>query len=402
MNPNQPSRQEAISDEPWRIAFVVHGLDPGGIERFVTTLCNSLPRDQYAPSIICLAHSGKAAAWLRRDDVPVIELKKRRGNDPRLLVRLAQTLRRLKPTVVQSHNWGTLVETTIARRMAKVPTHVHAERGTVLGRLESHGWRMRARALVMRRCLDSSDAVVTNAHAVARRVESACEFAARRITVIPNGVPTPCQHLHAESRFRIRSQLGIRPNDLAIGTVGRLVPVKGFDVAIDAFRRVHKSYRQTHLIIVGDGPEKPALAQYLRGLGMAEHIHLVGHQADVSQWLAAMDIYINTSRSEGMSQAILEAMAAGLPMVVTDVGDNAILVGGSDSCGSIVPADDPSELAKHLIELVADAGKRHTFSENSRARHASSYTLDSMLVAYDRFYRRLIERTGHALSAART
>ncbi len=390
---------------PLRVAFVLHSLEPGGIERFVTTLCNHLPSERFAPSVICLSHAGDASSWIQRPDVPVYQLHKRPGNDVRIPFRLAKCFRRLSPHIVQSHNWGTLLETTLARKLANVPVHIHAERGTVLGRVDRQGIRMRIRAMVMRNALRSATAVISNAHSVAARVESACGFPSRRITVIPNGVPSPDLADRSAMRIAIRRQLRIPLDGPVLGSIGRLVPVKAFETAIRALPDLHQTHPDVHLVIVGDGPERSRLERAAAEHGVAGHVHLVGHHDQIHSWLTAMDVYLNTSRSEGMSQAILEAMAAGLPLVVTDVGDNARLVGGnkSNKCGLIVPAEDFRALARAIGSLVANPYNRSVLAKNSLQRHAQDYRRSRMIHRYVSFYRRLVRETtfGAGLSPGR-
>ncbi|NOX54765.1 MAG: glycosyltransferase [Planctomycetes bacterium] len=135
---------------------------------------NHLDRRRFQPMVISLTEDGPAAEWIRRDDVPIIALHKPPRNGLGVVFRLARTLRRHRVDIVHSHNWGTLVETTLARRLARVAVHVHAERGTVLGYLEIRGVKRRVRASAMRWALRRTDAVVSNAHAIARRISTPC------------------------------------------------------------------------------------------------------------------------------------------------------------------------------------------------------------------------------------
>ena len=133
---------------PMRVAYVVCTFETGGLERCIARLCSHLDRDRFRPMVVCLSRSGAAADWIERDDVPIVELGKRAGNDPLLVRRLARTLKEDRVDVVHSHNWGRLVETSLARRWAGVPVHVHAERGTLMGDLNGGGLRSRLRAAV--------------------------------------------------------------------------------------------------------------------------------------------------------------------------------------------------------------------------------------------------------------
>ena len=151
-----------------------------------------------------------------------------------------------------------------------------------------------------------------------------------------------------------------------------------------------------HLILVGDGPEHDRLATQASERGVADRIHLVGRQEDVGNWLAMMDIYLNVSQSEGMSQSILEAMAAGLPMVVTDVGDNAFLVDGEGPCGRVVPFRDARALSDAVNDLLVDPQRCLRLGAAARRRHADQYTVNRMTGAYEALYAQILADTSTA------
>lgn len=363
-----------MNHRPLRIAFVVHSLRVGGIERSVTRIVNGLDPNQFAPAIICMDRKGPAANWLQRD-IPIVEVCKRNGNDGRALRRLASCLRTQRIDLVQSHNWGTLLETVLARKLARVPHHIHAERGTVLGSVTAAGLRHRLRARAMAAALKSVDQVISNAHSVADRVQQRCGYPARRIEVIPNGTPRVDHHGRRRDRHAIRMRLGIPAAATVIGSVGRLAAVKGFDTALKAFAEVLRRHPDTHLILVGDGPELPSLRAALSHMPVPDRVHLVGHRDQVLPWYAAMDLYMNSSRSEGLSQSIIEAMSMGLPILATDVGDNGHLVGtGSEACGLICPPDSAAELARAMQRLQENLSLRSQFSRSAIRSHAKYYS----------------------------
>ena len=124
-----------------RVAYVVYRFDVGGLERCVANLCNHLDRERFQPMVVCLERSGSAAAWLERDDVEVVELHKRAGNDLGVVRRLARVLKDRNVHVVHSHNWGTLVETAAARRevCAEVAPDRHVRRALAVERCEPVG-----------------------------------------------------------------------------------------------------------------------------------------------------------------------------------------------------------------------------------------------------------------------
>ncbi len=371
------------------VAYIVNSFRYGGLERCVARLGAGLERGRFRPVVICLTESGGAENWLGRDDVPVVELRKRPGNDWNVVRRLAEVLRREQVDVVHSHNWVTLVETTLARRWAQTPVHVHAQRGMFHHGQDAARWKQAARRMATRWACSRADAVVAVADSVRDDLIETWGVAADSVQVIPNGVDVPSHDASGETARRLRASLGIAADAVVVGSVGRLVPVKDFATLIRAAAQVGQQAGCVHGMIVGDGPEMPRLRDVIAELGVGNRVHLVGEQSNVGDWLQAMDIYVNCSLSEGMSQSVLEAMALGRPLVVTDVGENRALAGGEDGCGVIVPAGCPDELARGIGRLLPSAA-RLAYGQRAAARHGSRYALETMLSAYEGLYERLM------------
>ncbi len=382
-----------------RVAFLVHSLQAGGIERSITRIVNGLDTTKFEPTIICLDRSGPAANWLTRA-VPIVEIGKRPGTDPLAIGRLAHVLRERRIDLVQSHNWGTLIECVLARKLAGTRFHVHAERGTVLGMVNPQGLRHTLRAAAMKRALRTVDRVISNAEAVAQRVQARCGYPAQFITIIPNGVPKTTDELREADRDAIRRRLGVAEHEIVIGSVGRLAPVKGFDLALRAFEKLQQRHSPVHFLLVGDGPEADALTELTSALGLAGKVHLVGRQERAEVWLSAMDIYVNSSHSEGMSQSIIEAMAAGLPIVATDVGDSAVLITKAElPCGVICPPSEVDSLAECFDRLVSDMSARRELAQNAIRCHASFYSEEVLIASIQTLYDEVLsraKRTGQA------
>lgn len=387
--------------EKIRIAFVVHSFDLGGLERCITRLVNSLDEQAFEPHVVCLSRKGNAACLVRRPDVRVYELAKRPGNDWKIAGQLALLLKREAFHIVHSHNWGTLLETAVARRWADTPVWIHAERGTVLGTLQDTGLRTRLRAFAMKWALKKCNALISNAHSTARRVERLIGYPAKRIQVIPNGVESPDYQELPHLRSEIRKSLRLDSDVILSGSVGRLHEVKGFDILLHAVRRVLERSQQFHLLLVGDGPERPALEHLSSKLGITDHVHFAGYQARVVGWLAAMDIYVNSSHSEAMSQSLVEAISCGLPSVVTQVGDSEQVVGEPNACGIVVPPNDPDALAEALFTLLGSPQLRDVMANRALTRYRQRYTIEKMITAYEGLYRQLLPGTPAAPSLAR-
>ena len=374
---------------PLRVAYVVHTFHMGGLERFVSRMANHLDRTRFSPSVVCLGRNGDAAKWIEKQDVPIVEIGKRPGNDWRAIGKLARALRDLKADIAHSHNWGTLVETAVARRRAGTAIHVHGERGMELEDLRAPAWRKKIRGLMMRWAFRRANAVVAVAEAVRQRIVRQSGFQAEQIQIIPNGVDRPVAPRGPMARAVIRRSLDVADDAILVGSVGRLVPVKDFSLLIQAIGRLICGASDIHLVLVGDGPLRCQLQADAVSAGIADHVHVVGQQDAVGDWLAAMDIYVNSSLNEGMSQSVLEAMAAGLPLLVADVGDSAAMVGGESGCGIVVPPGDIEAMSTALNELCADPDRRRTLGTRAIARHQSRYAIEVMVAHYELLYEQL-------------
>ena len=363
------------------------------MERYIARVANGLDRKRFRASIICLQESGEAISWIEKDDVEVVELG-RSGNNFSTIRHLARALKSLKVDIVNSHNWATLLESHLGCRMAGGLIHAHAERGTVLGPTSKNRWRNRARALMMRWVISRADCTVTNADAVARKIHKLTGLINHPITVIPNGLDAPYSESEMSAlRTRTRNELGIPAASSLVGSVGRLVPVKNFGLAIRALQSLEQ--QTAHLVLVGDGPCRQELKEFAAQCGVADRTHLVGNQSNVWPYLAAMDVYVNTSDSEGMSQSILEAMASGLPVVATDVGDSRKLVCGEEQCGFIADVGSESAFTSCLVEGLSNSETMSRLASNARTVHTRLYSLRAMLTAFETFYFKLWLERAH-------
>jgi len=166
--------------------------------------------------------------------------------------------------------------------------------------------------------------------------------------------------------------------------VARLDPVKDLGSLLKAAAGLREAGIAAVLMIVGDGPERPALEALAGNLGIADAVRFLGQRNDARRWLAGCDAYVNCSVSEGVSLTILEAMAAALPIVATRVGGTPEVI--DEASGLLVPARHAPALQQALVSLIGDAGRRRTLGDGARARVETTFTLDRMIRAYATLY----------------
>lgn len=201
-----------------------------------------------------------------------------------------------------------------------------------------------------------------------------------RGVVVPNGID-PAPFAEPVGGAELRAELGIPADAPVVGSVGLLNDAKGHDGLLEAARAWPAD---VHVLLVGHGERERALRDQAAAAGLAERVHFAGWREDVLACYAAMDVFVLSSRWEGMAYALLEAMASGRACVSTDVNGSAEALGTADpasACGVIVPREDPPALATAVAELLADEARRVRFGREARARVARSFSVDAMVAA---------------------
>ena len=171
-------------------------------------------------------------------------------------------------------------------------------------------------------------------------------------------------------------------------SVGRLVWVKGFDVLLAAWAMVLRQHPEARLVIAGDGPLRASLLQQAVSLGIADHVTFLGLREDVPELLRAADIYVSSSRSEGMSNSILEALASALPVVATRAGAEDDVIDDGVT-GLLIPSENPTANAEALTALLKDPLRRREMAERARARILRDFQVSAVVDRYLRLYREL-------------
>jgi sugar transferase (PEP-CTERM/EpsH1 system associated) len=352
------------------------------MELGVVKLVNALDRTRIASSI-CSCKPASAARDRLAGHVSLIELVRREGNDPALVGRLYRVFRRERPDIVHTHAWGTLVEGLVAARLARVPAVVHGEHGTLQTKPHQR-W-------VQRLAWERADVILSVSSRLAERMAREVGFPLARIRTIRNGVDLA--RFRSGDRDAARLALGIPPGALVVGTVGRLVPVKDQRTLVAAAAALRGVFPQLRVLLVGDGPLTNDLHRQVQALGLGDVVRLLGNRADIERVLPALDVFVLSSLSEGMSNTIQEAMASGLPVVATDVGGARELVVAGQT-GLLVPAGQPQAMADAVEALLRAPSDRAAMGDAARRRAEAEFSLQRMIGDYERVYLELGARSG--------
>ncbi len=385
------------------VLAVVGRLEVGGAERHLVQVLPRLDAARFQPSVFCLTHRGPLAGEIEAAGVPVLApgerpraaadgalMQARRG--VAALWRLKRRLHATRPDVAHFFLPAAYLVGGIASLGAPVRRRVMSRRSLNDYQLE-HPALARLERLLHRRM----DAVLGNARAVVDQLRREA-VPAGRLGLIYNGIETGSAA--ADRRGDVRGRLGIAEDALVAVLVANLIAYKGHADLLRALaaERARLPPGWTLLCIGRDdgiGAELRALARHL---GVAERVRWLGQRDDASALLAAADIGILCSHQEGFSNAILEGMAAGLPMLVTDVGGNAEAVVDGET-GLVVPAHDPARLGAALASLAGDPARRRALGAAGRRRVSENFTLDACVAAYERLYEGLLTAPGRPVQA---
>ena len=364
---------------PLRVMHLLHTFGVGGMEVGITKLVNGLDPSRIASSI-CSCRPGDSLKERLRPGIPLYEFNRRRGNDPLLIGQLVRLFREKRPDVIHTHRWATLCEGLIAARLAGVPYVVHGEHGTLETR--------RHNAFVQRTVWNRVHRVLSVSSRLAERMARDIGFPLERIEVIRNGVDL--ERFTPERRLEGRAALGFQPNQIVIGSVGRLVPVKDQATLLRALAVLRTGGFSFSGVLAGTGPLHGELQSLASALNLKD-FNLLGNRNDVERVLGALDIFVLSSESEGLSNTIQEAMATGLPVVATRVGGADELV-EHERTGYLVPARDPQALAGAIANLLKDPARRQRFAQAGCERARQQFGLDRMIREYEQMYLGLASR----------
>ena len=358
-----------------RILHLIESLELGGAEKVVVALANH-QAGAHDVAVCCVKMIGVLAAELDRR-IQVMCLNKGEGNDYLLPFRLARILRRGAYDVLHTHNWGVFLEGGLAGCLARTPALVHTVHGpyrtypdNALGRA-----KLALRHLLERLLAPRFRGIATVSDAVAHDVARDISIDPALLRTVHNGIEVA----GANARERPRGE------PVVFVTTGRLAAIKNHAMMIEGLRRVIDAGVPARLVIAGDGPERSRIEDCVRQHALQEHVSLLGFRSDVGPILSGADVFIMTSRYEGISIAMLEAMRAGLPVVATRVGGIPETV-RDGLTGLLVDPDDPAGLAEAMLCLARSPSLREEMGKHGRDFLAAEFSLPQMARRYFELY----------------
>jgi glycosyltransferase involved in cell wall biosynthesis len=328
-----------------KVLFCIDHLRSDGTQRVLCQLTMGLTRRRHRVTTLCLNDSF---------DAPMLDSLRAAGADVKIagkaglaggygIVDIVHWMQRERfDAAVTMLFWSDVIG-RITARLAHIPRLI----SSIRARNRQYAlWQL----LLVRATMPLADAVVLNSRRVAAFAVAGEGVPPDRLIHIPNGVDVS-SYERALPRTALCARFGVPEDAMIIGSIGRLTYQKGFDVLLDALAQL--THMNVHLIVAGTGEERDRLHKQARRLGIDRRVHLVGYRRDIPQWLGALDVYVQPSRFEGSPNALLEAMAAGCPIVATEVDGNSELIADGIH-GWLVQADHVGSLAGALGEALAN------------------------------------------------
>jgi len=361
-----------------RICYVIGELSRGGAQRQLYELVQGIDRKRFEPIVVNLSEGGFWSSEIRKLNVKLIEFPKNSYKMAKL-VNLFRFLKKFKPHIVHTYLFSANFYGRLAAAFAMVPVVIASERNlTEIGRGKT-AWQM---AIDKFLCA-VSDAIVCNSHKAADVLINKYCFNRKKVLVVYNGIDIS---QHSEKKITTKAE------HIVIGTVGRLSHQKNHRLFLEVAKIISESFDKldTRFILVGEGPLRKELEQYAKELGIEENVEFAGEENNVMEILQAMDVFVLTSFYEGMSNALMEAMEVGIPVVATNVGGNEELI-QDNMTGFLCPSNDAPSLAEKVIVLLRDKSIAKQMGACGRALIFNRFSADKMIKAYEGIYNRLLE-----------
>ncbi|HEX9910943.1 MAG TPA: glycosyltransferase [Desulfatiglandales bacterium] len=370
------------------ILYAIGSLEVGGAEKQLLELISRIPERRYRCHVFTLQSGGPLLGPLEHMGVPVYSGRVHRHELSRapwkvLLAqwKLMRVIRDTNPHIIHSFLPLVTFMGTTAGRLCKTPLVITSRRA-----LGTHQERLKVLRPLDLMANHWSHRVTVNSKAVWNDIVRRDHIDPRKLILIYNAVdPSPYESARS-SRERVRETLGLKPEEKAVIVIANLIPYKGHSDLFKAATLVLREIPEMKLLLVGeDRGTGPYLERQAADVGIWQAVKFLGRRRDVPDLLSASDLSVLASHEEGFSNVILESMAAGLPVVATDVGGNGEAVVKGET-GWLVPAKNPEALANRIVDLLKHPARAREWGMRGKERVAELFTVDRMVKEHLKLY----------------
>lgn len=371
----------ATSRPPVRILHLIVELSIGGAQSALLRLLKHLDRQRFEPQVACYYNGdGVVARQIRANGIPVIDLGMSGKYRIDAFWRFYRLLRTQRPTILHTWMFHANISGRLIGKLAGVPLIISSER--------TMGQEGIFRRWVDRSTVGLTNSVVCVSQSVSRFAQDTIGLPVSKLTVIPNGIDLD-QYDQLLSQGEARGKFNLPKEALIVGAIGRPRPVKGYLYLVEAFARLADTYPAACLVFIGNGPDRPNLIDKVRSLGLEDRVIFLDDQTDIPGLLPAIDILAVPSLYEGMPNVVIEAMAAGVPVVATNVGGTQEVIINGET-GILVPPQDANALSEGISSLLQKPDLRRQIGLSGQQRAYKFYNIQNTVqqtqLLYDKLY----------------
>lgn len=364
-----------------KVMLLVPTLDQSGAEKQLVLLACQLPTDEFDVHVVALTRSGPLAKELADHGVRLTVLGKKWKFDPFTFSRLRKLIQSEQPDIL--HTWlfaaNAYARLIVGRRMSHRPKIVVSERCVDVWK---SGWQL----WLDQKLIGRTDRLIGNSQAVAEFYRS-IGYPADILRVIHNGISIP--ENFTTDREALLAELEIPVGSPVVGFIGRMARQKRGEDIVFAMALVAILQPDAHLLMIGEGPERDKLMKFARDIGIDNLVRFTGHRADAAKLLSVMDVFWLASDFEGLSNSLMEAMAAGVPCIASDIPPNRELVVDGET-GFLVRVGDRVGFQQFTDRLLSDAELARRMGDSGRERMRREFSIDSMVDAHAKLYREVV------------
>lgn len=358
-----------------KILYLINSFNIGGAEKAMAKIVSNLDKEKYNIIVVALRMgSGQIISGIEKRGIEIINLGARNKFDFRVAIKLYKLLKKKEINIL----WCSLFHATILGRiigkLAKIPIIINWE--------HSERFNGLYRATLNKITSSLSNVIIADSEKVASQFKNRLKISSRRVKVIPIG------GLDLKNYYKLNTK---KDTKCIIGSVGSLREPKGYPYLIKAAKIVTEKYPEAEFIIAGEGPAKEKLEQLILRTNLSSNFKLLGYQSDIPKILSKIDIYVQPSLWEGLCMTVIEAMAASLPVIASDVGgiSESVINGRT---GFLTPPKNPEILAKKIVHLIENPNLRKKMGEKGRKIVEEKYPLNKMIVKIENLLDKIIKK----------
>jgi glycosyltransferase involved in cell wall biosynthesis len=360
--------------------IITHDLAVGGLQQVVVTICKTIDRNIFEPSVLCLRATGEFASEIEKLNIKILKLPQKHNKvDYFAFFKVAKILRQLKIDIIHTHNTQPFIDGTIGALLAGVKTRIHTDHA----RSFPDKRRYMCVEWVLSHFVSQIVAVSTQ---TAENLANYEKISPEKIMVIPNGIDGKKYSLDVNKEAK-RSELGINDAGPIIGTGVRLCEQKGLSYLLRAIPAVCKVFPDCTFVIAGSGPLEKQLKALTYELGINSNVKFIGMRMDIPELLKLYDCYVLPSLWEGLPMVLLEAMAAKCPVIATQVGGIPSII-HHNKTGILIRAKSETDIAHSVIDILSDVELRNNIVKNAFRLFSEQFDAVIMTQKYASLYLR--------------